>query len=156
MQVFPATLSLDLKSCKPNDGNTIEITSTVPVFKDSLTGEYVKVSFRLPKGIKVSDGKCTQELTEKNTNLIVNILPDCEVLKDDREVKKTIVMTFLGGGPFWMRNSTVRTISVRFSCTNIRFLTFRVLLKAFTIKRRKSVLAYAHSVYNVRKLRCYR
>ena len=136
MQVFPATLSLDLKSCKPNDGNTIVINSTIPVLKDKLTGEYVKVEFQLPKGIKVSDGKCTQELTEHNTNLTVNILPDCNVLKDDREEKKIIVMVITGGGKFWMTKRNVRTISVRFAYTNIRFLTFRVLLKAFMIKRR--------------------
>ena len=116
MQVFPSTLSLRLDSCKENVGNRITINSTIPVLKDPTTNEYVKVRFDLPDGLDLPQEQCTDHiLTEHTRSIAVNVMPDCTALKKNVHETKVIVITFQGGGSFWMTDSTLRTLWVR-SC----------------------------------------
>ena len=119
-QIYPSTLRLNLASCKPNVENKIQIKSTVPVLRDPITRKYLNVTIYPPNGLKVRDGKCQQQLTENRLSFDVDILPDCKALQENRMEKKNIVITYTGGGKFWMVNGMSVTISVRFVCTNIR------------------------------------
>lgn len=53
------------------------------------------------------------ELTEATTSIVVDIMPNCTALKNNHLETKVIVITFLGGGEFWLENSALRTIWVR-------------------------------------------
>ena len=97
MQVYPKTLRL--QSCALLDGDTITIEPTIPVRKNELTGEYIKLTFGLPDGLSLKDGACSFELIDRN-RIKVKVLPECP-FRDDKT--RVIVVELNGGNShFWL------------------------------------------------------
>lgn len=84
------------------------------MLQNPTTGEYLTVGIDLPTGLDVPKGQCKEHhLTEDNPRIDVDIMPDCNALRNNRHETKVIVITFQGGGEFWMARSTLRTVWVR-------------------------------------------
>lgn len=112
LQVSPSTLNL--KSCNDNENNKITIKSTIPVFKDRITGQYLDVGFHLPSGLRLPPAQCIKHsLTEYTRNITVGIIPNCTAHGKDLRETKVILITFYGGGAFWTNHSASRTVWVR-------------------------------------------